>query len=146
MKTATARVLITCQLGKMRIPLQFDIGFEDIITPAVCSQKWSDFLDYEDIYLATYPMETVVAEKLEAAVSLGINNSRMKDFLIICTGCRRTLNSTGAILRKRLLIPLPGALLSSQMPSLCLSLRSSALTQKRLSNDPLFSAKESFIT
>ncbi|MES2981135.1 MAG: nucleotidyl transferase AbiEii/AbiGii toxin family protein [Verrucomicrobiota bacterium] len=74
------RVLITCQLGKVRIPLQFDIGFGDIITPEVRIQKWAAPLDYEDISLATYPMETVIAEKLEAAVSLGINNSRMKDF------------------------------------------------------------------
>lgn len=74
------RVLITCQLGKVKIPLQFDIGFGDVITPAVCIQKWSPPLDYEAVPLLTYPMETVVAEKLEAAVSLGINNSRMKDF------------------------------------------------------------------
>lgn len=74
------RVLMTCQLGKVRIPLQFDIGFGDIITPEVRFQKWSAILDYQDIPLVTYPMETVVAEKLEAAVSLGINNSRMKDF------------------------------------------------------------------
>lgn len=74
------RVLITCQLGKVKIPLQFDIGFGDIITPEVRFQKWASPLDYEDIFLATYPMETVIAEKWEAAVSLGINNSRMKDF------------------------------------------------------------------
>ena len=74
------RVLITCQLGKVKIPLQFDVGFGDVITPGVRSQKWPAPLDYQDISLATYPMETVIAEKLEAAVSLGINNSRMKDF------------------------------------------------------------------
>lgn len=74
------RVLITCQLGRVKIPLQFDIGFGDIITPEVRLQSWSAPLDYEDTPLAAYPMETVVAEKLEAAVSLGINNSRMKDF------------------------------------------------------------------
>lgn len=74
------RVLITCELGRVRIPLQFDIGFGDIITPEVRIQEWTAPLDYQDVSLATYPMETVVAEKLEAAVSLAINNSRMKDF------------------------------------------------------------------
>ena len=74
------RVLITCQLGKVRIPLQFDIGFGDIITPGVRMRKWPTVLDYQEVPLTTYPMETVVAEKLEAAVALGINNSRMKDF------------------------------------------------------------------
>lgn len=71
---------MTAQLGKVRIPLQFDIGFGDVITPTVRRQNWSAQLDYDDTPLVTYPMETVVAEKLEAAVSLGINNSRMKDF------------------------------------------------------------------
>lgn len=52
----------------------------DIITPGVCFQVWSAPLDYQDFTLATYPMETVEAEKLEAAVALGINDSRMKDF------------------------------------------------------------------
>ena len=74
------RVLISCQLGNVRIPLQIDIGFGDVISPEVQFQMWSMPLDFQDVSLATYPMETVVAEKLEAAVSLGINNSRMKDF------------------------------------------------------------------
>lgn len=74
------RVLVTSRLGKVRIPLQFDIGFRDVITPEIRHQSWSSPLDYPDVLLATYPMETVIAEKLEAAVSLGINNSRMKDF------------------------------------------------------------------
>ena len=74
------QVLITCRLGTTRIPLQFDIGFGDVITPEVRFQKWSSPLDYSEVPLATYPLETVIAEKLEAAVSLGINNSRMKDF------------------------------------------------------------------
>ena len=71
------RVLITCHLGKVRIPLQFDIGFGDIITPEIRFQRWTAPLDYHDISLSTYRMQTVSAERLEAAISLGINNSRM---------------------------------------------------------------------
>ncbi len=74
------RVLMTAQLGRVKIPLQFDIGFGDVVTPGVRIQKWAGPFDYQAVSLTTYPMETVVAEKLEAAVSLGINNSRMKDF------------------------------------------------------------------
>ena len=74
------RVLATCRLGQIKIPLQFDIGFGDVITPEIRYQQWAGPLDYAEVRLATYPMETVIAEKLEAAVSLGINNSRMKDF------------------------------------------------------------------
>jgi len=74
------RVLIICKLGKMKIPLQFDIGFGDAITPKIQYQQWPSLLGYPEVTLPTYPMETVIAEKLEAAISLGINNSRMKDF------------------------------------------------------------------
>lgn len=37
-------------------------------------------LDQPDPKLAIYPVEAVIAEKLEAMVKLGISNSRMKDF------------------------------------------------------------------
>src|SRR6185295_7741842 len=37
-------------------------------------------LDFPPPRLRAYPRETVVAEKLEAMVQLGIANSRMKDF------------------------------------------------------------------
>lgn len=74
------RLLITSKLGNIRIPLQFDVGFGDAITPEIQHQQWPSMLDYPEVPLVTYPMETVIAEKLEAAVSLGINNSRMKDF------------------------------------------------------------------
>ena len=37
-------------------------------------------LDAEPLRIRAYPRETVVAEKVEAMVHLGIANSRMKDF------------------------------------------------------------------
>src|SRR5690606_24547791 len=42
--------------------------------------EWQELLDFPSARLLIYPAETVVAEKLEAAVSLGLANSRMKDF------------------------------------------------------------------
>lgn len=74
------RVKMIAQLGKMRIPLQIDVGFGDAVTPATESKVWSSLLDYANVSLTAYPIETVVAEKLEAMVSLGMANSRMKDF------------------------------------------------------------------
>lgn len=41
---------------------------------------WHELLGYPAARLGTYPPETVIAEKLEAAVQLDIDNSRMKDF------------------------------------------------------------------
>jgi len=48
--------------------------------------------------LLTYPRETVVAEKLEAMVKLGIANSRMKDFYAMEVLCR-TFSFDGKSLR-----------------------------------------------
>lgn len=74
------RIKIIAQLGNMRIPLQIDVGFGDAVTPDTQPQVWSSLLDFDDIPMITYPVETVIAEKFEAMVSLGMANSRMKDF------------------------------------------------------------------
>ena len=74
------RVKITAKLGNIRTPLQFDVGYGDAITPATEQRSWPGLLGFPDTLLITYPMETAIAEKLEAMVSLGLANSRMKDF------------------------------------------------------------------
>jgi hypothetical protein len=67
-------------LDRAKIPIQIDIGFGDIITPAPEKVAFPTLLDSPQPVLLTYPRETVVAEKFEARVKLGITNSRMKDF------------------------------------------------------------------
>lgn len=74
------RVRITALLGKARIPVQVDVGFGDSIVPGPQESYWIGLLDFPSARLLVYPPETVVAEKLEAAVALGYANSRMKDF------------------------------------------------------------------
>lgn len=74
------RVTIQVSLAGARVQIQIDVGFGDAITPQAEEHRWSDLLDYPEARLLTYPPETVIAEKLEAAVQLDINNSRMKDF------------------------------------------------------------------
>ena len=56
------------------------MGFGDVITPGPVEAQWGELLDFPAARLLVYPPETVVAEKLEAMVSLGRENSRMKDF------------------------------------------------------------------
>ena len=51
-----------------------------MITPAPIKTKIPSLLDLPSPELLTYPLESVVAEKFEAMVSLGLANSRMKDF------------------------------------------------------------------
>ena len=74
------RVKIPVYLGKVRIPIQIDIAFGDAISPQLEVFEYPSLLDLPQAHVSTYPKETVVAEKLQAAVVLGIRNSRMKDF------------------------------------------------------------------
>ena len=74
------RVNLMALLEKAKIPLQIDIGFGDKITPGPERIIFPSLLGQETPHLSAYPKETVIAEKLEAMVSLGEANSRMKDF------------------------------------------------------------------
>ena len=74
------RVTFTALLDKARIPIQIDVGFGDAITPGPVDTSYPTLLDLPAPHLLTYPRETVISEKLEAIVKLGIANSRMKDF------------------------------------------------------------------
>ena len=67
-------------LENTRIPMQIDIGFGDVITPAPVEAVFPTLLDFPAPKLLAYPKESVIAEKFEAMVKLGIANSRMKDF------------------------------------------------------------------
>ncbi|HLG16232.1 MAG TPA: nucleotidyl transferase AbiEii/AbiGii toxin family protein [Blastocatellia bacterium] len=77
------RLTMTAHLARARIPVQVDIGFGDIVTPAPTMQTYPALLDFPAPEIMTYMRETVVAEKFEAMVSLGRDNSRMKDFFDI---------------------------------------------------------------
>jgi len=74
------RVQLETHLGTARIRLQVDIGFGDAITPRPRKREVPCILDSEAPRLSVYPWETVVAEKYQALVELGMTNSRMKDF------------------------------------------------------------------
>ena len=78
---AGARVSVIATLEQARIPLQVDIGFGDLVTPAAELSDYPVLLeDLNPPRLGTYPVYTVIAEKLQAIVSLGMVNSRLKDY------------------------------------------------------------------
>lgn len=79
------RLTLLARLGAARIPLQVDIGFGDAITPAPEVIAFPTLLDFPAPHIRVYPPETVVAEKLQAMVALGMANSRMKDFYDLWT-------------------------------------------------------------
>ena len=74
------RVRTMATIAGARVPIQVDIGFGDAVTPAPVEINYPVLLDAPAPHLRAYPVETVVAEKFEALVTLGIANSRLKDF------------------------------------------------------------------
>ncbi len=69
--------------------MQIDVGFGDAISGDPVWIDYPELLDYGQPRLLGYPLETVVAEKFEAIVDLGMTNTRMKDFYDIWVLSRR---------------------------------------------------------
>ena len=90
-------------LERARIPMQMDIGFGDIVYPRPKIFDYPVILDLPKPHLKGYPLESVVSEKFEAMVKLGLLNSRMKDFYDIWLMMRQFdfngLNLTEALKR-----------------------------------------------
>ena len=83
------RVRIQGVLARARLHLQIDIGFGDVVTPGPQERNYPTLLDLPAPRLWTYPRETLIAEKIEALVRLGLRNSRVKDLWdIACLGRR----------------------------------------------------------
>jgi len=79
---AGARLLLSGELARARCRTQIDIGFGDAVTPGPVEASFPVLLaDLPAPRLRTYPVYTVIAEKLHAIVLLGMTNSRMKDYL-----------------------------------------------------------------
>ena len=75
------RVKLLGKLGNARVTLQLDVGYGDAVTPGPEEAEYPTLLeDMPAPRLRVYPRASVVAEKLEAIVSLGMANSRMKDY------------------------------------------------------------------
>lgn len=76
------RVTLNGKLANARCVAQVDVGFGDAVTPGPTDAVYPVLLD--DLpapRLRTYPVYTVVAEKLHAIVVLGMVNSRLRDYL-----------------------------------------------------------------
>lgn len=74
------RVVVIARIASAKVRLQVDVGFGDAVTPEAAMVEFPTLLDFPAPRLRAYPRETVVAEKVEAMVQLGLANSRMKDF------------------------------------------------------------------
>lgn len=75
------RIEILAKLDGARLTLQADIGFGDAVSPAPELIQYPVLLnDLPVPQLRAYPKYTVVAEKFQAICTLGMANSRMKDY------------------------------------------------------------------
>jgi hypothetical protein len=97
---AGVRVMILGVIDGARCQIQIDIGFGDAVTPGPEDVEYPVMLSgFEAPKLRVYPRYTVVAEKFEALSSLGIANSRMKDYFDLWILARHT-EFDGEILRQ----------------------------------------------
>lgn len=78
-------VSILAFLDRTRIPVSIDIGFGDIVYPDRVEMEYPTLLDDDPAKMYAYSIESTIAEKFEAIVSLGEANGRMKDFYDICS-------------------------------------------------------------
>ena len=73
-------VSITGYLDRTRVPVSIDIGFGDVIYPERIRMNFPVLLDMIAPEIYAYSIYSVIAEKFEAFVSLGLANGRYKDF------------------------------------------------------------------
>jgi len=73
-------VSIMAYLDRTKIAISIDIGFGDTIYPERVRMEFPVVLSDENPQIYAYSLASCVAEKFEAIVSLGYENSRFKDF------------------------------------------------------------------
>lgn len=89
------RVRLLGRLGNARCSVQLDVGYGDAVMPGPEEAIYPTLLDDQPApRLRVYPRAAVAAEKLEAVVSLGMANSRMKDFFDLRALAREGLLDT----------------------------------------------------
>jgi predicted nucleotidyltransferase component of viral defense system len=67
-------------IDSARVRIVIDIGYGDATEPGLNEIELLPLLDQPPPKLRAYPPETVIAEKFQAMVHLGLANTRLKDF------------------------------------------------------------------
>ncbi|MQA92820.1 MAG: nucleotidyl transferase AbiEii/AbiGii toxin family protein, partial [Gemmatimonas sp.] len=74
------RMRVEAGLAGARIPMQIDVGFGDAMIVDPLKSMYPTLLDHSPPMILVYPREAVIAEKLDAMMTRGVTNTRMKDF------------------------------------------------------------------
>ena len=93
------RVLMDARMDNVRLRIQIDFGVGDVVVPGPRIIEYPAILGGDTIELLAYPIETSIAEKLQAMVALGDANSRMKDFYDIWICSRHFEFNTDSLVR-----------------------------------------------
>ena len=81
------------EFDKTKNTIQIDITTGDVITPNEIVFSYKLLLEDRRIAITSYPMETILAEKIESILSRSVANTRMKDFYDCYTLARLHENS-----------------------------------------------------
>jgi predicted nucleotidyltransferase component of viral defense system len=74
------RVTLMSIFEDMRIPVKIDFSSGDAITPSEVEYAYPLLFEKRTIPILAYPVETILAEKLETIISRGQANTRMRDY------------------------------------------------------------------
>lgn len=80
MEYGGVRLRTMAYLERTRIPVTIDVGFGDALVAGASSLAYPSLLGMEAPQIRAYPPATVIAEKFQAMVALGVANGRMKDY------------------------------------------------------------------
>lgn len=74
------RLKTVALLENARIPITVDVGLGDALTDPGYTIDYPSLLNQPIVNIRAYPLETVIAEKFQAIVMLGVANGRIKDY------------------------------------------------------------------
>ena len=74
------RASILCRFENIRQVIPLDIATGDVITPNPIQYSFSSVFGDDEIPIKAYPIETMLAEKLQTIYARGFLNSRNKDY------------------------------------------------------------------
>lgn len=73
-------VNVLCKMENIRQVVPLDIATGDVITPHPINYSYISSFGKDDILIRAYPLETMLAEKIQTIYSRGFLNSRSKDY------------------------------------------------------------------
>lgn len=97
------RLFLFADYVRMHLPVSVDITAGDAITPRATVRRFSRLLDNKTISCKVYPLETLLAEKIETILSRNIGNTRSRDYYDVYTLTKLYTNTINLSLLKQAL-------------------------------------------